>query len=45
MKLNGKNVNEEETVTDPTLLMEVNMDLYSALNDDFFYALQLNTFA
>jgi len=23
MKLNGVNVNEEETITDPTLLMEV----------------------
>ncbi|KAL0842866.1 hypothetical protein Bca101_016111 [Brassica carinata] len=30
MKLNGKNVNEEETVTDPTLLMEM-MELREAI--------------
>ncbi|XP_056846905.1 iron-sulfur cluster co-chaperone protein HscB homolog [Raphanus sativus] len=30
MKLNGKNVNEEETITDPTLLMEI-MELREAI--------------
>nr|VDD34461.1 unnamed protein product [Brassica oleracea] len=32
MKLNGKNVNEEETITDPTLLMEI-MELRETISE------------